>query len=59
MKFTRILFTLFFCLLLGSSFAQQILKGTIKDDKNGEPLVGATVVIKGTTVGTVTDFDGN
>ena len=28
-------------------------------DENGEPLAGATVVVKGTTVGTVTDADGN
>lgn len=28
-------------------------------DANGEPIIGATVVEKGTTNGTVTDFDGN
>lgn len=28
-------------------------------DENGEPLIGATVVIKGTTIGTVTDVNGN
>jgi prefoldin subunit 5 len=28
-------------------------------DENGEPLPGATVHVKGTTVGTVTDVDGN
>ena len=27
-------------------------------DENGEPLIGATVIIKGTIVGTATDFDG-
>jgi hypothetical protein len=27
-------------------------------DSNGEPLVGATILIKGTSLGTVTDFDG-
>jgi len=32
--------------------------GTVKD-ANGEPLIGATVVVQGTTTGTVTDFDGN
>lgn len=32
--------------------------GTVKD-ANGEPIIGATVVEKGTTNGTVTDFDGN
>ena len=28
-------------------------------DLQGEPIVGATVYIKGTTVGTITDFEGN
>ena len=28
-------------------------------DSNGEPVIGATVVIKGTTTGTTTDIDGN
>ncbi len=34
------------------------LTGRITDE-NGDPLIGATVVIKGTTIGTVTDLDGN
>jgi len=28
-------------------------------DQNGEPIIGANVVVKGTTNGTITDFDGN
>ena len=28
-------------------------------DENGDPVIGASVVVKGTTIGTVTDFDGN
>ncbi|MBQ3689624.1 MAG: SusC/RagA family TonB-linked outer membrane protein [Bacteroidales bacterium] len=36
---------------------QQLIKGTVSD-ANG-PLIGATVVVKGTTNGTVTDLDGN
>ena len=28
-------------------------------DKNGEPIIGANVLVKGTTNGTVTDVDGN
>lgn len=39
------------------TFAQTI-SGYIFDNANGEPLIGATVVIKGTTTGAVTDFDG-
>ena len=34
------------------------IKGTIVDEA-GEPIIGATVVVKGITNGTVTDFDGN
>lgn len=28
-------------------------------DANGEPIIGASVLVKGTTNGTITDFDGN
>ena len=38
--------------------AQQIVTGNVSDN-NGFPLPGATVVIKGTSSGTTTDFDGN
>lgn len=34
------------------------VKGTVKD-ANGEPLIGVNVKVKGATVGTITDFDGN
>ena len=34
------------------------VRGTVTNT-NGEPIPGATVVIKGTTNGTITDFDGN
>jgi hypothetical protein len=37
---------------------QNEVKGTVKD-KNGVPLPGGTIIVKGTTIGTVTDFDGN
>ncbi len=41
-----------------SAFAQQIdITGTVLDDKN-EPIIGANVLEKGTTNGTITDFDG-
>lgn len=38
--------------------AQNVVTGTVSDE-NGEPLVGAGVLIKGTTNGGVTDLDGN
>lgn len=37
---------------------QNIIKGKILDGYTGEPLIGANVIIKGTTQGNVTDFDG-
>ncbi|GAA3576645.1 TonB-dependent receptor [Snuella lapsa] len=37
--------------------AQQTVKGTVTDDQN-LPLPGASIIIKGTTKGAVTDFDG-
>lgn len=45
---------------LSSVFAQEnIVKGKITDKETGEELIGASVVIKGTTIGTVTDLNGN
>ena len=37
----------------------QKLKGTVVDAENQMPLIGATLLIKGTTVAGVSDFDGN
>ena len=34
------------------------ISGTVKD-QNGEPIIGANVSVKGTTVGAITDIDGN
>ena len=41
-----------------ASLQDKTVKGVIKD-ANGEPIIGANVIIKGTTNGTITDFDGN
>lgn len=38
---------------------QKLIRGTIVDNSTGETLVGANILIKGTTTGTITDFDGN
>ena len=35
------------------------ISGKIIDSSNGEPLIGANVIIMGTTLGAATDFDGN
>ncbi|WP_373073585.1 SusC/RagA family TonB-linked outer membrane protein [Zeaxanthinibacter enoshimensis] len=39
--------------------AQVNVSGTVTDSGSGEPLPGVSIVIKGTTTGTTTDFDGN
>ncbi len=47
------------CLFLSlAAFGQRQIRGTVTSP-NGETLVGASVLVKGTTTGTVTDFDGN
>ena len=52
--------TLFFVLAFGLLSAQAQTKqfsGTVTDS-NGEPLPGVTVMVQGTTIGTITDLDG-
>ena len=55
-KITLILFGLF--LSMGLAFAQSKITGTVFED-NGEPCIGATVMIQGTKQGTKTDLDGH
>ncbi|MDX1410133.1 MAG: carboxypeptidase-like regulatory domain-containing protein, partial [Saprospiraceae bacterium] len=50
----------FMALIMGAATwlgAQFTVSGTVLDDQ-GEPLIGANVLIKGAAEGTVTDFDG-
>jgi len=55
----NVILTLFLVLLVQVTFAQaKTVTGTVTDD-SGLPLPGANVLIKGTTQGTQTDFDGN
>ena len=48
------------CLLLslGAALAQNKITGTVYEE-NGDPCIGATVMIQGTKQGTKTDLDGN
>ena len=57
----KISFSLLFLIgELVSIFAQQgSLSGKITDAETGEDLIGTTIVIQGTTKGTITDFEGN
>jgi hypothetical protein len=57
----KIVFSLLWLfVLLGYGYAQNSgIKGRVIDESTGEFLIGATVMIDGTTKGTITDFDGN
>ncbi len=62
MKFyqQKFLLTLSFVLLWGAALlAQRELKGRVTDVENGEGLVGASIIVDGTSIGTSTDYDGN
>ena len=48
----------FACLMSLPAWAQVQITGTVTDTK-GETVIGASVLVKGTTNGTITDFDGN
>ncbi|MBN2262807.1 MAG: SusC/RagA family TonB-linked outer membrane protein, partial [Prolixibacteraceae bacterium] len=58
--FKKTIGVLLFCLALGAGtqLMAQVISGKVTD-KSGDTLPGANVVVKGTTNGTVTDFDGN
>jgi len=50
---------LFFLIPLAGAIGQtRTISGTITDTQDGTPLIGATVLVVGTTTGTVTDLDG-
>lgn len=54
-----IMFLTLFFIGIGIATAQtQQVRGTVVDE-TGEPVIGATVQVKGISQGTVTDFDGN
>ena len=57
-KFQRLFFVALLSVLAVGAFAQsKTVLGTVLD-KTGESVIGASVVVKGTTNGTITDFDG-
>ncbi|MEM9918182.1 MAG: SusC/RagA family TonB-linked outer membrane protein [Bacteroidota bacterium] len=57
-NFTK--FVLLIALLACSNFAlaQRTVTGTVTDGETDEPLIGATVIVVGTSNGAITDFDG-
>ncbi len=54
---TRILWAMLLFSMV--AYSQTTISGKVVDAETGEPLVGASILIEGTTTGTVADFDGN
>ena len=44
-------------LMVGMGLQARVVSGVVKDP-TGETIISASVVVKGTSIGTVTDFDG-
>jgi len=55
-RFPTILLSL---MLAVSAFADINVKGKVIDADGSEPLIGVSILVEGTTQGTITDFDGN
>ena len=56
----RLLLSLFSLLFsVGIAMAQTVVSGTVVSAEDGEPIIGASVLIKGTKQGAATDIDGN
>jgi outer membrane receptor protein involved in Fe transport len=60
-KFTFLrtaMFAMVAMLIATSVFAQSVISGTVVDGPNNEPLIGASVSVKGTSIGSTTDVNG-
>ena len=56
----KILSTFFFVFFFGAAlFAQSTITGSIIDAKTGDPMSGATIIVEGKSVGTITDSKGD
>ena len=56
---SRLLMSSALCTVCTVASAQQVNVNGIVKDATGETVIGASVMVKGTKTGTVTDFDGN
>jgi len=56
--FTRIILVITALCLSAMAFSQGVIRGKVIDEATGETLIGATVLIQGTTTGSTTDLDG-
>lgn len=58
MRKLTFLFACLFIVGVSVAFAQTAISGKVISAEDGEVVVGATVMVKGTTIGTITDVDG-
>ena len=58
MQKRRLLLAMLLCAFWLTGFAQKTVTGTVKD-ATGEPMIGVSVIIDGTSIGGVTDFNGD
>lgn len=58
-KFNQFLFAAVMMLFTTVAFAQATITGKVVDGETSSPLPGANVLVRGTTNGATTDFDGN
>ncbi|WP_204345822.1 SusC/RagA family TonB-linked outer membrane protein [Psychroserpens algicola] len=57
---TTKIFSLIFLVFTSFAFSQEVdVRGTVTDQVSGEPLPGVNILVKGTSIGAYTDFDGN
>lgn len=55
----KVLFLIACAMMAATSWASITVTGVVTSQADGEPVIGASVLEKGTTNGTITDFDGN
>lgn len=60
MKKRQLLMLIFWVTMISTTLAQtRKVFGVVTSSEDGEPIVGASVLVEGTTVGTITDINGN
>ena len=59
MRKLTLLLSLMLLIGLQAAFAQRTITGKVTSSEDGSSIPGATVLVKGTTVGAITDLDGN
>jgi iron complex outermembrane receptor protein len=57
--FTKWLLTMLVLSFCSFAMAQRTITGTVTDKETGDPLIGANILVVGTSMGTVTDIDGS